>query len=108
MALREGAAERTGIVLASTGASIAKLAATGVGKGPVLDLALEAKLTPVAPLAARKPDLAYSLVLSGDMAGYRWSIDGAEGLKTRRGQRLEVTMRNRSMMAHPMHLHGHH
>ena len=25
-----------------------------------------------------------------------------------RGDRVEVTLRNTSMMAHPMHLHGHH
>lgn len=108
LALREGAVERTGIILASTGAAVAKLTSKGTDRGPVLSLALEEALSATEPLAIRKPDLKYELVLSGDMAGYKWSIDGAEGLKTRRNQRVEITLRNMSMMAHPMHLHGHH
>jgi FtsP/CotA-like multicopper oxidase with cupredoxin domain len=42
------------------------------------------------------------------MAGYQWGIDGAAALRAKRGERLAITMRNASMMMHPMHLHGHH
>jgi FtsP/CotA-like multicopper oxidase with cupredoxin domain len=42
------------------------------------------------------------------MAAYTWGIDGADGLVVKRGERIEVTIANASMMAHPMHLHGHH
>lgn len=108
LALREGAVERTGIILVTNGASIAKLGVSGTETGPLLDLALEQTLRALQPLPSRKADLKYGLVLRGDMAKYQWSIEGAEGLRVRRGQRVEVTFRNMSMMAHPMHLHGHH
>ena len=42
------------------------------------------------------------------MAGYTWQIDGGERLGVKRGDKVEVAMQNVSMMAHPMHLHGHH
>ena len=41
------------------------------------------------------------------MDGYIWAIAG-EALKVKPGERIEITMRNMSMMSHPMHLHGHH
>jgi FtsP/CotA-like multicopper oxidase with cupredoxin domain len=47
------------------------------------------------------------------MAGYRWGLEqaGAAGggpLQVRHGERVEIVLRNRTMMSHPMHLHGHH
>jgi FtsP/CotA-like multicopper oxidase with cupredoxin domain len=42
------------------------------------------------------------------MAGYNWAMPGSEAIRVKRGQRVEIEMRNASMMAHPMHLHGHH
>ena len=44
---------------------------------------------------------------------YSWTIDGRawpdrQPLIVSKGQRVVVEMVNRSMMAHPMHLHGHH
>ncbi len=108
LALREGAPERTGIILASVGATVTKLAAAGEGRGPVLDLGLEQRLHAVTPLAARTADLKVALMLTGTMQGYTWAIEGGEALKVKQGQRVEVSMHNMSMMTHPMHLHGHH
>lgn len=48
------------------------------------------------------------MALTGDMAAYRWGLEIRPHLAVKRGERVEVTMRNTSMMAHPMHLHGHH
>lgn len=42
------------------------------------------------------------------MATYGWGLETAEPMVVRRGDRIEVTMLNKSMMSHPMHLHGHH
>ena len=47
------------------------------------------------------------------MASYVWTINGRsfdqhQPLEVKHGQRVEVTFMNMSMMAHPMHLHGHH
>lgn len=111
LALREDAAERTGIILATAGAPITKVAVKGERKGPILDAGLEPRLRAVSPLAMRSPDLAVDLALTGSMQGYTWAIEGpldGDALKVKTGQRVEVTMTNKSMMSHPMHLHGHH
>src|SRR3546814_20382295 len=47
------------------------------------------------------------------MAAYVWTLDGLvwrqhRPIAVRAGDRVEVTLRNQSMMGHPMHLHGHH
>lgn len=61
-----------------------------------------------------EPDRTMNLRLSGGMMMSRgeWSIDGqhypeADPLRIRQGERVRVNMNNRSMMLHPMHLHGH-
>ncbi|WP_114811536.1 multicopper oxidase family protein [Paraburkholderia kururiensis] len=108
LALREGARERTGIVLQPAGAPVRKMAATGSAAGPVLDLALESRLRAAAPLLQRRPANTFKMTLMGDMAAYRWALATQPRIEVERGERVEVTMRNASMMAHPMHLHGHH
>ncbi|MBY3095140.1 multicopper oxidase family protein [Rhizobium laguerreae] len=108
LAIREGAVERAGVILATTGADVRRVQVAGDAKGPVLGLDLEQRLRPVAPIATRKVDRRFRLSLTGDMAAYSWSIDGADGLVVKRGERVEVAISNASMMAHPMHLHGHH
>ena len=108
LALREGAKERTGIVLATADAQVDKIDALGTEKGPVLDLALEQQFLSLTPLAVRPPDRQYTLMLTGDMAKYTWRIGETEPLSVAKGQRVQISMHNMSMMAHPMHLHGHH
>ncbi len=107
LALREGASERTGIVLATAGAEVRKVPALGTIKAPALDLALEGSLRAVTPLAARAPDRTHTVDLTGTMAGYAWAMS-SDRFPVKHGERVEITMRNMSMMAHPMHLHGHH
>lgn len=113
LALREGAIERTGIVLASPDAPITKIAEKGETASGVLDLDFEMGLVAVAPLAARTPDIRLRATLTGTMSPYVWSINDQvfgrhEPLQVQEGQRVIVEMVNRSPMAHPMHLHGHH
>jgi FtsP/CotA-like multicopper oxidase with cupredoxin domain len=75
----------------------------------VLDLFVEEMLVATQSLAQRAPDRTYALTLTGDMASYIWEIGSADGpMKVTTGNRVELAMRNMSMMAHPMHLHGHH
>ena len=51
--------------------------------------------------------------LTGAMDRYMWSMDGKtmseahEPLPMREGERVRVTLVNDTMMAHPIHLHGH-
>lgn len=52
------------------------------------------------------------LMLQGSMSPYLWTIDGRTWIdhlpvEAVSGQRVEMTFHNMSMMAHPMHLHGH-
>jgi FtsP/CotA-like multicopper oxidase with cupredoxin domain len=58
------------------------------------------------------PTRSFRLTLQGDMLRYIWTIDGqaypkADPLLIRQGDRVEVEMKNETMMWHPMHLHGH-
>lgn len=108
LALREGATEQTGIVLATKDATIGRIGTTASKTGPILDLALEQKLRATAPLSARSADNQFSVTLTGDMATYTWSIDPSAPLFVSKEKRVRLTMKNMSMMGHPMHLHGHH
>jgi FtsP/CotA-like multicopper oxidase with cupredoxin domain len=108
LALREGARERTGIVLVPAKAPIRKLASDGRDAGPVVDLALEQTLRAAKPLISRQPDKRFDMALVGSMQGYAWGLKTNREMVMRKNDRVEVTMTNPSMMAHPMHLHGHH
>jgi FtsP/CotA-like multicopper oxidase with cupredoxin domain len=113
LAQREGAAERTGFVLATKGGIVRRSALVSEQSTPPLDLELEARFAAVRPFPARDPDQLESMILGGDMAAYVWTINGRtwgqhKPLRVRSGQRVEVTLQNDSMMGHPMHIHGHH
>ena len=107
-ALREGAAQRTGVILATPGATVGKLADFGEAQGPILSQAIEAGLTATRPLAPKAVDRTYVVNLVGSMQGYEWGMQSNADLATGRGERVVIEMRNHSMMTHPMHLHGHH
>jgi len=108
LALREGSPERAGIILASGNAPIGKLTFVGPTTGPVIDLTLEQSLRAARPMAPRQPDQRFDMALIGSMRGYSWNLETTPKLVVREKNRVEVTMMNHSMMAHPMHLHGHH
>lgn len=115
LAQREGDLRRTGIILATPGASVGKIASQADADavvGPV-DLGLEKRLRAVTPMDAKPVDVSFTVALTGGMAPYVWSIDDAvfgrhRPLTVSKGRRVAITMVNRSAMAHPMHLHGHH
>ena len=60
-----------------------------------------------------KPDREIRLDLAQDMSKpYRWTMGGqsfpeADMIDVAHGERVRFVIRNRTMMAHPMHLHGH-
>ena len=78
-----------------------------------LTLDLERRLRAKKPLTARKPDRVHTLNLTGEMAGYVWSINDIvwnkdiPPLPVAEGERVELVFVNRTPMPHPMHLHGH-
>jgi len=112
LALREGAAERTGIVLATAGAAVPKLSERSASPSGPLDLSLEAGLSALSPLTVRAADVTRRIRLTGSMMPYVWTLDDRafgehSPVTVARGQRVELTFDNMSDMAHPMHLHGH-
>ena len=63
-------------------------------------------------LPLRKSDRTQDLLLQGSMQPYKWRINGrtydkTEALVVRLNEIGTLKIRNRSMMAHPIHLHGH-
>ncbi|MDE2491030.1 MAG: multicopper oxidase domain-containing protein [Elusimicrobia bacterium] len=63
-------------------------------------------------LPAGRPRRTYRLTLDGDMTRYVWMIGGKtlsprDALVVRRGETVRFILINRTMMHHPMHLHGH-
>ena len=113
VAQREGGRQRTGIILATHGSSVSRLGSEAETIAPPVLLDLERKLTAADPLDERSVDRVLSSDLTGSMHGYRWGFDG-RGFEERlpleiaAGERVEITLNNRTMMSHPMHLHGHH
>jgi FtsP/CotA-like multicopper oxidase with cupredoxin domain len=108
----EGKRARTGIILAASGAPVSRLAAETGENAPPVDLSLERRLDAVTPLAPRAPDVTHRVILAGAMAPYAWSLNGecwpnVTPLMIAPGQRVAIEMLNRTMMPHPMHLHGH-
>jgi len=109
---RESSVDQTGIILAAKGATIKKITTAAADKGPVLDWLFEQQLRATRQLDDRMAGVTAEYDLTGSMSPYAWAMkrvdsDG-KNLTVTSGQRVEVTMNNRSMMAHPMHLHGHH
>jgi FtsP/CotA-like multicopper oxidase with cupredoxin domain len=118
LALREGASEQTGIILATAGATIKRLPAKNEVAQGLLTLDLESRLAATTPLAEQPIDRSYELRLTGNMMRYEWSINGVvfdtnhpgaqpPQVRVKLGQRVALKFVNQTPMAHPMHLHGH-
>lgn len=112
-AVREGDRARTGIVLAGPGARIDKLATNAEDAASPLDVAFESSLRAISGLVEKPADVRHSVMLTGSMSPYSWTLDDRTWSNRRRlevstGQRVELEFMNHTMMAHPMHLHGHH
>ncbi|HEV8678454.1 MAG TPA: multicopper oxidase family protein [Stellaceae bacterium] len=111
LALREGDTARTGFVLASNRAKIARIAESGSAKAGLVGLDLEQKLVGVEPLSPRKADRTSDVPLGGDMQKYVWTMNGEvygknKPIPVKAGERVELAIKNETMMSHPMHLHG--
>ena len=68
--------------------------------------------TPAAGLGITNADVNLSVDLTGGMMNYDWGINGraypaTAPLTIAEGQKATLTFTNRTMMWHPMHLHGH-
>ncbi|MEO6298919.1 MAG: multicopper oxidase domain-containing protein [Paracoccaceae bacterium] len=114
LALREGTTDRTGLILATAGAEIAKIGGTSDTAALAFgaDTVQESSLRATVPVADRPTARQVTLMLAGSMSPYVWTINGQTlathiPVEAKTGERVEITFHNMSMMSHPMHLHGH-
>lgn len=114
LAQGEGTAMQTGLVLASSEslkslAPISQRASVTAGR---FTNRQESLFHPLTSLNPRPVDRKIALELEGDMAAYVWTINkqawpNITPILVKKGERIEITFKNTSTMAHPMHLHGH-
>ncbi len=118
LALREGASEQTGFILATPSATIRKLPLRSTSPSGLLTLDMESRLVAVEQPAPKPIDRSFELRLGGNMAKYEWPINGTilditkprsakPAIVVKSGQRVAVKFINETGMSHPMHLHGH-
>ena len=107
----EGVGMRTGIVLATAGATITKIADEG-NIAPAVDLRQEVLYRAIAQLPEEPVTRTEMLMMTGGGADYLWELNGRSSMHetiftVRQGERMSIMMHNMTAMAHPMHLHGH-
>jgi FtsP/CotA-like multicopper oxidase with cupredoxin domain len=113
LAMLEGERKQTGIILAANKAKVKRLPHLAKETSPPLTLDLERRLRAISPLTARPADRTHVLNLTGEMQIYQWSINNVAWMEetppfpVKEGERVELIFVNQTMMAHPMHLHGH-
>jgi FtsP/CotA-like multicopper oxidase with cupredoxin domain len=113
LAVLEGDRKQTGIILVAGNAPVARIPELAKVPSTALTLDLESHLHATHPLKPRKADRVHTLNLTGEMAGYVWSINNVAWnpsvppLPLAKGERGELVIVNQTRMSHPMHLHGH-
>jgi FtsP/CotA-like multicopper oxidase with cupredoxin domain len=113
LAILEGERSQTGVILQAGSGRVGRIAPMAPTASPALTLDLERRLRALDPIAPRKADRMHQVNLTGTMAGYTWSINGVAWnkdvppLAVTAGQRVELVFENQTLMAHPVHLHGH-
>jgi FtsP/CotA-like multicopper oxidase with cupredoxin domain len=113
LAQLEGERSQTGIILVAGTAPVSRIPDAAETPSAPLNLDLERSLRAKKPLAPRKADRLHILNLTGEMAGYVWSINNVvwnkdtPPLAVAEGERVELVFVNQTPMPHPMHLHGH-
>jgi FtsP/CotA-like multicopper oxidase with cupredoxin domain len=111
---REGDSALTGIVLATKGGAVAKVPDQAHHAIGAIERAAPMLYQAAEPLPERRADRELAIDLTGSMMSYRWGIAEKAAmahhphLAVQHGERVEMTLTNRTEMSHPMHLHGHH
>lgn len=109
----EGLKDQTGIILSTSKNPEPKVIdAEAKEAAPALNDQQELTLHPLNPvLFSSMTPTSILLVLTGNMQRYEWAINGEmwpniTPIHVKQGQLVVMTLQNKSMMAHPMHLHG--
>ena len=102
-----------GLILVRTGSGGAPSATVRPAELDTDPLLMAALLpTDAARLPEREPDQVEQVTLNGQMQPYAWGMNGTvfgsdTPIRTTAGARVRLQMTNETMMAHPMHVHGH-
>jgi FtsP/CotA-like multicopper oxidase with cupredoxin domain len=113
LAVLEGERRQTGVVLVAGNGAVARIPDDAQAASTALTLDFERSLRATKPLTPRKADRVHILNLTGEMAGYIWSINNVvwnkdvPPLPVKADERVELVFVNQTPMPHPMHLHGH-
>ncbi|MBX3355659.1 MAG: multicopper oxidase family protein [Phycisphaeraceae bacterium] len=114
LAQGEGSTLVAAIVLATPGAAIPQLPPQATKPSGAIGVGYrqERLLRPLRRLSPREVDRTLDVTLDGRMAGYEWNLSGGRWpdgprFSVKEGERVEMVFTNRTMMSHPMHLHGH-
>ncbi len=118
LGLRELSRQQTGVVLATTGATVPRIPAEASSSTGLMTLDQEKTYVAVHPLSARPAGVSSVLRLGGNMSNYTWTINGVSidvnnplatrpGVFVKYGDRVVIKFVNDTPMSHPMHLHGH-
>ena len=102
----EAARMRTGVILATRGARVTRVADLAEADAAPVDLTLDAALAALRPLPDRVAETLH--VTLGMQPGYVWTMNDGAPLRAALGARVEIMFMNPTTMMHPMHLHGHH
>jgi len=83
-----------------------------VPEGDISTLSYEMMKSPVKTTLPAGPVKLLKFDLTGNMGRYVWSINNktvseADKILIRKGENIRIVLTNRTMMRHPMHLHGH-
>ena len=109
---REGDVALTGIVVATKGGPISKIADQAHHAIGAIDAEVPMLYRAAEPLPARTADRKLTVALSGSMMPYQWGVADAaapaRNIPVKAGERVEIELVNQTRMSHPMHLHGHH
>ena len=108
----EGTSMQTGLILATSHATI-KLPNEHADKvSGALDYAQELKIKALSPLKPKPPYQTLMVRMEGNMMKYIWTLNHeiwprVMPLRVKENKRIEVILQNDTQMAHPIHLHGH-
>ena len=111
---REGDRALTGVILATKDGAVAKVSGEAHHAIGAIDREAPMLYQAAQPLPERRADRELAIDLTGSMMTYRWGIEEKAAmahhahLMVQQGERVEMTLINRTEMSHPMHLHGHH
>ena len=108
----EGVNARAGIILATAGGTVSRVAETGE-QTPAVTIEQELQLRAGNPLTPEPVTRTEIVKLTGGGSAYVWGLNGKSDMHAtlftvKLGERIAIALHNETTMSHPMHLHGHH